>query len=185
MVKKNACVFLSGAGTNLKELLKSSKNANFPININLIISSNDRAKGLNLAKIHKIHSKTINLKNRLQCENLLWELKKRKISLICLAGYMRVLSKYFINNFKGKIINIHPSLLPKYRGLNTFKRVLEAKERFTGCTVHYVNERLDSGKVILQKRILINSDDDEKSLKVRVQKIEYKTYSEAIIKIYS
>ena len=172
MVKKNACVFLSGAGTNLKELLKSSKNANFPININLIISSNDRAKGLNLAKIHKIHSKTINL-------------KKRKISLICLAGYMRVLSKYFINNFKGKIINIHPSLLPKYRGLNTFKRVLEAKERFTGCTVHYVNERLDSGKVILQKRILINSDDDEKSLKVRVQKIEYKTYSEAIIKIYS
>ena len=116
MVKKKTCVFISGTGTNLKALIKNSNNYNFPININLVFSNNKNAKGLNIAKLHKIPYRIFNLNNRIHQELLLLDLKKRKISLICLAGYMKILSKFFINKFKGKIINIHPSLLPKYKG---------------------------------------------------------------------
>ena len=185
MVKKNACVFISGTGTNLKSLIKNSKEYNFPIKINLVISNNKNALGLKLAKMHKIDFKIINFNIRLQQEILLKLLKKKKIKLICLAGFMKVLSETFINNFKGNIINIHPSLLPKYKGLNTFSRVLKTNDRFTGCTVHYVNKKLDSGKIILQKKILIGLNDNEKSLKTKTQIKEYKAYSEAIVKMYN
>ena len=98
---------------------------------------------------------------------------------------MKVLSKNFIKRFKGKIINIHPSLLPKYKGLNTFSKALNSNDKFTGCTVHYVNEKLDSGKIILNKKVSILQNDDEKSLKNKVQKKEYIAYSQAIIKIFN
>ena len=98
---------------------------------------------------------------------------------------MKVLSKDFIRKFKGKIINIHPSLLPKFKGLDTFNRVLRAKEKFTGCTVHFVDEKLDNGKIIIKKRIAVKKDFDEKELKNSVQVLEYKAYSEAIRKIFS
>ena len=97
---------------------------------------------------------------------------------------MQILSKNFIRNYKGKILNIHPSLLPKFKGLNTFTRVLKSKEKFTGCTVHFVDEKLDSGKIILKKRISIEKHFNEKKLKHNVQVEEYKAYSEAIRKIY-
>ena len=111
-------------------------------------------------------------------------LRERNITLICLAGYMKILKKKFIKKFSGQIINIHPSLLPKYKGLDTFNRVLKFKEKITGCTVHYVDTKLDSGQKILQKKIFVNSSENEKSLKARVQQIEYKAYSEAIIKLF-
>ena len=98
---------------------------------------------------------------------------------------MKILPKFFIKSFKGKIINIHPSLLPKYKGLNTFSRVLKSKDKFSGCTVHYVNEKLDSGKIILQKKVEISNKENEQSLKIKIQQKEYKAYSEAIIKILS
>lgn len=185
MVKKKSCIFISGTGTNLKALIKSSKNYNFPININFVISDNKNAKGLKLAKLYKIPFKTFNLNNHLQQEQALYELKRKKIKLICLAGYMKILSKDFIKKFNGKIINIHPSLLPKFKGLNTFSKAIKAREKFTGCTVHFVNEKLDSGKIILKKKVSINEDENENSLKLKVQKKEYKAYSEAIIKIYN
>jgi len=116
---------------------------------------------------------------------LLKILKFNNIKLICLAGFLRILSKYFIKSFKGKIINIHPSLLPKYKGLNTHERVLKKNEKFTGCSVHFVNEKLDGGKIILQKKIKIFKKDDVKSLKNRVLKEEYKLYPKSIIKILS
>ena len=97
---------------------------------------------------------------------------------------MKILSKDFINNFKGKIINIHPSLLPKYKGTNTFARILKNKEKKTGCTVHYVNEKLDSGKIILKKSFQIGKFADLKNLKNRTQKVEYKAFSEAITRLY-
>ena len=97
---------------------------------------------------------------------------------------MKIIKKKFINKFDGKIINIHPSLLPKYKGLDTFKRILKSKDKITGCTVHYVNEKLDSGQNILQKKIFITSDDDELSLKKKIQLAEYKAYSEAIIRVF-
>lgn len=97
---------------------------------------------------------------------------------------MKILKKQFINRFNKKIINIHPSLLPKYKGLNTFKRVLDKNELLTGCTVHYVNNKLDSGKVILKKKVYIESKDNEKTLKNKVQAKEYRAYSESIIDIF-
>ena len=184
MVKKNACVFISGSGTNLKALIKSSRNYNFPINIKYIVSNTKKATGLRFARLYKIPYLLINLKNNLKIEQLFKELKKHNISIICLAGYMKVLKKKFIQRFKNKIINIHPSLLPKYKGLETFNRVLKAKEKITGCTVHYVTDKLDSGKIILKKKINILPDDDTLKLKIKVQSQEYKAYSEAIYSIY-
>ena len=184
MVKKKACIFISGSGTNLKELLKSSREYNFPININYIVSNSKNAKGLKLAKLYKIPFCVLNLDKIINLEFVLRELYKKKISLICLAGYMKILNNKFINRFNKKIINIHPSLLPKYKGLNTFKRVIKNKERLTGCTVHYVNKKLDSGKIILKKKVFIGLNESEKTLRVKVQAKEYRAYSESIISIY-
>ena len=185
MVKKNCCVFISGKGTNLLALIKNSRSYNFPVNIKLIISNKKNAKGILLAKKYAIRFKIVNQKNKLDELKILNELKKNKISIICLAGYMSILSKKFINNFSGKIINIHPSLLPKHKGLNTFSRVLKSKDKSTGCTVHYVNEKLDSGKIILKKKFFISPKDNKDTLKKKVQMKEYVAFSEALFKIYN
>lgn len=186
MVKKiNACIFISGKGSNLKSLIKSSRDYNFPIKIDLVISNNITAYGLKYAKKHNIHFKYYSSKNLPRFErNCLMELKKRKIKFLCLAGFMKILSKHFIKSFKYKIINIHPSLLPKFKGLNTHKRVLKNKEKYTGCTVHYVNPKLDSGNIILKKKILINKHDDENSLKKKILKQEHVLYSQAIREVF-
>ena len=184
MVKKKACIFISGSGTNLKALIKSSREYNFPININYIISNTQKANGIKFAKLSKIPFRVLDLNKTINSESFLKDLKKRNISIICLAGYMRILSKKFINKFNKIIINIHPSLLPKYKGLNTFKRVLENKEQLTGCTVHYVSNKLDSGKIILKKKVYIESRDNVETLKTKVQTKEYRAYSESIINIF-
>ncbi len=184
MVKKNTCVFISGRGSNLKNLIVRSRDYNFPVNIKLIITNNKNAQGLIYAKINLIPYIVLNTKYSNYENHLLQILKKHKISFICLAGYMKIISKNFIGKFGKKIINIHPSLLPKFKGLNTFNRVLKNKEKKTGCTVHYVNEKLDSGNIILKKSFFINSSDDVKILKQKTQKLEYKVFPEAIIKIF-
>jgi phosphoribosylglycinamide formyltransferase-1 len=184
MVKKNACVFISGTGSNLKALIQNSREYNFPINISCIVSSSKKANGLNFARIYKIPYYILNFNNHLSLEIILKILKEKKISLICLAGYMKILKKNFLKKFCGQIINIHPSLLPKYKGLDTFKRVLKFKEKITGCTIHHVNEKLDSGQKILQKKIFVKLCDNEKSLKAKVQQAERRGYSEAIIKMF-
>ena len=111
-------------------------------------------------------------------------LKEHKVDFICLAGYMKIISNTLIKNYQRKIINIHPSLLPKFKGLNTFSRMLKNNEVEAGCTVHYVNKKLDSGNKILQKKFFINTNDDEKILKTKTQKLEYRAFPEAIIKIF-
>ena len=184
MVKINTCVFISGKGSNLKTLIKNSRDYNFPIKITLVISNKKKAPGLKFAKKFSIPIKTINLKNSLSEIMLLNIIKKKKITLICLAGYMKILSKNFIKKFRGKIINIHPSLLPKYKGVNTFTRILKNKEKISGCTVHHVNDKLDSGNIILKKLFSIEDKDNELSLKRKTQKLEYKAFSEAIVKLY-
>ena len=184
MVKKKTCIFISGYGSNLKYLILNSRNQNFPIKISLVISNNKRAKGILYAKKNSIPYLVINT-NKRNFENLiLKELKKYKISLICLAGYMKIISKKFLNTYRKKIINIHPSLLPKFKGLNTFKRILSNKEKKTGCTVHFVNEKLDSGAKIIQKSFFIDKNDNEEILKNKTQKLEHRAFSEAIIKIF-
>ena len=184
MVKKNTCVFISGKGTNLKNLINKSRDYTFPINIKLVISNNKNAPGLIYAKKNSIPHLIINTDSRYYENIVLRSLKKHNISLICLAGYMKIISKNLINIFKEKIVNIHPSLLPKYKGLNTFKRIIKDKEARTGCTVHYVNEKLDSGTIINKKYFYINSNDTVESLKVKTQNLEYLAFPEAIIKMF-
>jgi phosphoribosylglycinamide formyltransferase 1 len=184
MVKKNTCVFISGQGSNLKNLINKSREYNFPINIKLVISNNENAYGINYAKKNSIPYLIINTKLRNYENQILQTLKKYRISLICLAGYMKIISKNFLKKYRNKIINIHPSLLPKFKGLNTFSRIIKNKEKKTGCTVHYVNEKLDSGNVITQKSFFINPNDNELVLKQKTQKLEYQAFPEAIIKIF-
>ena len=184
MVKINTCVFISGKGSNLKNLIKKSREYNFPINIKLVISNNKNANGIFYAKVNSIPFKIINTNSRNFEMQIFRELERHKIRLICLAGYMRILSKKFLDFFSYKILNIHPSLLPKYKGLNTFIRILNNKEKKTGCTVHYVDEKLDNGKIIFKKSFFIDEEDDEKEIKSKTQKLEYLAFPEAIIKIF-
>ena len=182
--KLKTAVFISGTGSNLKNLIVHSKKKNSKFIINLIISNNLKAKGLNYAKQFNINKKIINFSSAKKAEKIaLNELKKKKIKLVCLAGFMRILSKNFIRNFEGKIINIHPSLLPKYKGLNTHRRVLINSEKYSGCTVHYVNSKLDSGKIILQKKVKVFKNDTVKKLSQRILKQEHYLYPKALSKI--
>ena len=184
--KVKTAVFISGTGSNLKSLIKFSKIKNSPISINLIISNNPDAQGLKLGKINKIRKRVFNFKKKLKIENqILSYLKKHEIKLICLVGFMKILSENFILKFKGKILNIHPSLLPKYKGLNTHKRALNNNDKYSGCTVHFVNSRLDSGKIILQKKIKISKNETEVSLSKKVLVQEHKLYPKAILKAFN
>ena len=179
-------VFISGTGSNLKSLVKFSNTKLSPISINLIISNNSKAKGLNYAKKFKIKKKIFNFKNKkLSEKKLLSILNKNNIEMICLAGFMKILSKNFIKKFKGKILNIHPSLLPKYKGLNTHERVINNNEKYSGCTVHFVNTRLDSGKIILQKKVKISKKDTKSSLAKKILVQEHKLYPKAILKVFN
>ncbi len=182
--KINIAVFISGAGSNFKNLIKDSLKKNSKYRINLVISNKLKAKGLNYADRYKINKKIINYQNVRNAEKkILYILKKNKIDLICLAGFMKILTNNFIKKFKGKILNIHPSLLPKYKGLNTHYRTINNNEKFTGCTVHYVSSKLDSGKIILQKKVKIFKNDTEYKLAKRVLKQEHLLYPKALKKV--
>ena len=183
--KIKTAVFISGTGSNLKNLIKFSKIKKSPISIDLIISNNSKAKGLKYAKQFNIKKKIFNFKkNKINEKNILSFLRKQKINFICLAGFMIILSKYFIKKFDNKIINIHPSLLPKYKGLNTHEKAIRNKDKFGGCTVHYVTAKLDSGKIILQKKVKILANDNSITLAKKILKQEHKLYSAAILKIF-
>ena len=184
--KIKTAVFISGAGSNLKSLIKFSRLKKSPISINLIISNNPKSKGLSFAQIFKIKKKTYNFKRKIYAEKkVLFDLKKNKIDLVCLAGFMKVLSKNFIKNFNGKILNIHPSLLPKFKGLNTHERAISNNEKYSGCTVHFVNSKLDSGKIILQNKVKISKNETPKTLSKKILIQEHKLYPKAILKIFS
>ena len=184
--KIKTAVFISGTGSNLKNLINFSKTKKSPISIDLIISNTIKAKGLKYSNQYKIKKKILNFKNiRIAEKRLLNLLKQNKIQFICLAGFMKILSSKFIKQFNGKIINIHPSLLPRYKGLNTHSRAIQNKDKFTGCSVHYVTEKLDSGKIILQKKIKILKKDTPRSLAEKVLKQEHKLYPKAILKIFN
>ena len=181
--KIKTAIFISGKGSNLKSLIKFSKLKKSPIIIKMIISNNPQAKGLQYSKLYKIKKKIFDFKNILSEKKVIDELKKNNINLICLAGFMKILSKRFIKNFKGKILNIHPSLLPKYKGLNTHEKAIKNKDKYSGCTVHFVNSKLDSGKIINQKKVRIYKFDTPKSLAKRILIQEHKLYPAAIMKM--
>ena len=183
--KIKTAVFISGTGSNLKSLIQFSKLKKSPIVIEMIISNNAKSKGLQYAKVYKIKKKVFDFKNTLSEKEAINDLKKDNINLICLAGFMKILSKNFIKNFKGKILNIHPSLLPKYKGLNTHEKAIKNKDKYSGCTVHFVNSKLDSGKIINQKKVKINKFDTPKKLAKKILIQEHKLYPAAIMKIFS
>ena len=182
--KIKTAVFISGTGSNLQSLIKFSKLKKSPISIEMIVSNNPKSKGLTFGKIYSIKKNIFNFKKKAYAEKqILLKLQKNKINLICLAGFMKILSKNFILKFKGEILNIHPSLLPKYKGLNTHKKAIKNKDKYSGCTVHFVNSKLDSGKIIIQKKVKIKKNDTPDSLAKRILSQEHKLYPKAILKI--
>ena len=182
--KLNIAVFISGTGSNLKNLIDHSLKKNSRYKICLVITDNSKAKGIYFAKIYKIKKKIVSYSSiKIAEKKILLELKQNKIDLICLAGFMRILSAKFIKKFKGKIINIHPSLLPKYRGLNTHQRAINSKDKYSGCTVHFVNSKLDSGKIILQKKVRILKNDTYYELAKRILEQEHILYAKALKKV--
>ena len=184
--KVNIAVFISGTGSNLFNLIKYSKLKNSKYVVKYVFSDKKNAGGLKFAKKFKIPYEILNYKNKKNAEKKsLKYLKFNNIKIVCLAGFMKILSATFIKSFKGKIINIHPSLLPKYKGLNTHQRALDNNEKFSGCTVHYVNTKLDSGKKILQKKVKINKNDNAKILSKKILRQEHKIYPLALNKVIS
>ena len=184
--KKNTAILISGRGSNLRSLVRYSKTKKSLIRIVLVVSNNLNAKGLDYADRSKINNVVIKYSNRKSFEDRLLKLLKRNnVDLICLAGFMKILSGSFIRKFNKPILNIHPSLLPKYKGLNTHNRAIQNKDKYSGATVHIVNEKLDSGKIILQKKVKILKSDSGKSLEKKVLKIEHKIYPKAIIKLFA
>ena len=177
MIKERLCVLISGRGSNLLSIIKSCREKDFPAKVKLIVSNKPKAPGLKYAKQYRIPFKVItkNFEN-----TLLKQLQKNQIDILCLAGFMKKLSKNFIDSFFNMILNIHPSLLPKYKGLNTHRRALKNKEKFSGCTVHRVDKKLDSGDIILQSKVKITKNETEASLENKILKKEWALYPRAI-----
>ena len=185
-IKYNIAVFISGRGSNLKSIVRYSLKNKTLYKVKVVISNKQKATGLLIAKKMGIENYYVDLtKSKKLGYKVLNILRKNDIKLVCLAGYMKILPAYFVKSYKGKIINIHPSLLPKYKGLNTHKRVIENNEKYTGCTIHYVNRFLDSGKIICQRKVKITKKDNKRSIEKKVLKIEHKMYPKIIDKILS
>ena len=189
MTKQPIGVFISGRGTNLQSIINASKNENFPCKVKIVFSDNHNAKGIDLAKESGIDTFSLEIKdfkNKREFEEQILKLiKPYDLRLICLAGFMKILSSQFIEHYPNKILNIHPSLLPKYKGLNTHERVILNNEKYTGCTVHYVNKFLDSGKIIFQRKVRITRKDTAKSIEKKVLKLEHRVYPKAIKMVLS
>ena len=186
--KIKTAIFISGRGSNMESLIKATKNQEFPASISLVLTNNSLAPGIKLAKKHNIPVKKFDKKkfNSSQFEfNSQKVLLNFKIEMICLAGFMQILSKEFLGNWKNKIINIHPSYLPNNKGLNAQKQALDENADFTGCTVHFVNEEIDNGKIILQEKVKIMHNDSVQTLSDRILEKEHIIYPRALKKIAS
>lgn len=177
-------ILISGRGSNMVAIIEAVKAGQIPNSeIAVVISNNARAAGIEKAKKHNVETLIIEnkgLSREEHDEKIITELRKREVDLVCLAGYMRLLSKRFIEAFPNKIVNIHPSLLPSFPGLNAQKQALEYGVKITGCTVHFVDENLDHGPIILQKAVEVKDDDTERSLSERILEQEHRAYVEAL-----
>ncbi len=182
--KLKLAVFISGRGSNMMSILKECEDPNFPAEVSLVLSNNPNAKGLEYARDKKIATEVVDHKKfqyRTDFENEINNrLKNYDVDLIVLAGFMRILTASFTNKWNGRIINIHPSLLPEYKGLNTHERAINDGKKESGCTVHFVDEHLDNGTIILQKHVPILEGDTPEILAARVLEQEHKAYPEAI-----
>ncbi|HEX8198692.1 MAG TPA: phosphoribosylglycinamide formyltransferase [Pyrinomonadaceae bacterium] len=182
-------ILISGRGSNMSALIEAVKTGEIPNSeIAVVISDKPNAAGVQKAREKGVETIVIERRNRTRREHdaeMIAELKKRAVELICLAGYMRLLSAEFIEAFRNKIINIHPSLLPSFPGLDAQRQALEYGVKFSGCTVHFVDEGLDSGAIIAQKVVSVLDDDTPETLTARILEQEHRLYVEAAAKIVS
>ena len=180
----NIAIFCSGNGTNLQAIIDKVEDGYIPAKIAVVVSDNKDAFALKRAKKAVIETLVLNPKDFATREafdkEIIRNLRAKKVGLVVLAGYMRLLSDHFIKEYKNRVVNIHPSLLPSFKGTRGIKDALEYGVKVTGPTVHFVDEKLDHGPIILQKAIEIKDDDTEASLLERVHKEEHKIYPEAI-----
>ena len=177
-------ILISGRGSNMVAIVNAVATGEIPNSeVVVVISDKPDAAGLEKARERGVETVVVERKGRSRNEHdaeIISELKSRNVDLICLAGYMRLLSRDFIEAFPNKIINIHPSLLPLFPGLDAQKQALEKGAKVTGCTVHYVNEQLDAGPIILQRSVKVRDGDDTESLSARILEQEHKLYVEAV-----
>ena len=173
-------VLASGNGTNLQALIDSCKLPDYPAEISLVVSDNEKSFALKRAKESKIKTKIYDLKNKTNYRTLADDLKALDVDLICCAGFMRIIPSFFVKEFKGKIVNIHPSLLPSFPGLNAQEKALESGTRITGCTVHFVDEGVDTGPIIMQASVPILPDDVVEVLTKRILQFEHLIYPIAV-----
>lgn len=180
-------ILISGRGSNMVALVDAVKSGEIPDSeVAVVISDKPQAAGLAKAQERGVETTVIERRGRTREKHdaeMIEELRSKGVELVCLAGYMRLLSPSFIAGFPGKIINIHPSLLPAYPGLNVHEQVLAAGESISGCTVHFVNENLDAGPIILQRAVEVLDDDTAETLAARILEQEHGAYVEAVRKI--
>ena len=185
----NLGILISGRGSNMEAILKSIKRNKIPINPAIVISNKSDAKGLKIAKKLGVRTEIVESKG---FKGKRWEYDKKIISvltkngvtqkngLVCLAGFMRIISPEFVKKYKGRILNIHPALLPSFPGLDAQKQAVEYGSKYSGCTVHFVDSGVDTGPIILQKIVKVFDDDTEESLAKRILRKEHQAYSEAV-----
>ncbi len=181
---KNIAVFASGRGSNFSAIVSAAKKGIFKANISLLVCDNPKAKVLGRAKkanikIALVKRQDFPSKEKFEAE-IIKRLKKEKIELIALAGFMRILSPGFVHKYKNRILNIHPALLPSYKGAQAIKDAFDYGAKVTGVTVHFVDEKTDHGPIILQEAVKIEKTDTFKSLEEKIHKAEHKLYPEAI-----
>ena len=184
-MKLSVAILISGSGSNMVQLIKSMDD-NHPAFPSIVISNKPNAAGIKKARDLGIPTQIINenfeQSNGIDFEAELTEILNRyEVKIICLAGFMRILSKDFIDVFKGRILNIHPSLLPKYKGLNTHARAIAAKDKFSGCSVHLVTAELDGGPILAQSKVTIEKTDTAETLSSKVLKEEHLLYPEVLL----
>ncbi|HVB07538.1 MAG TPA: phosphoribosylglycinamide formyltransferase [Candidatus Acidoferrales bacterium] len=183
-MKNRIGVLLSGRGSNFEALADSVSAGRIPnAEIAIVISHREGAPGVERARARGIDARVIpskGLEREAYDRQVVAALQEKKVDLVCLAGYMRLLSPYFVQAFRGRILNIHPSLLPAFPGLESQRQALEHGAKFAGCTVHFVDENLDAGPIILQSAVPIRDDDTVDSLSARILAEEHRTYSEAV-----
>jgi phosphoribosylglycinamide formyltransferase 1 len=185
---KKLGILLSGRGSNFEAIADSIQAGRLPAEIAIVISNRADAPGLESAKRRGLNARLIPSKGRVREEHdaeVVAALKEARVDLVCLAGYMRLLSPEFVRAFPNRIINIHPSLLPAFPGLEAQKQAIEYGAKVSGCTVHFVDEHLDHGPIILQKTVPVLETDDEHSLAERILEQEHIAYTEALNKLFS
>jgi phosphoribosylglycinamide formyltransferase-1 len=183
-MRRNTAIFISGRGSNMEALIAAAQSPDYPAEIALVISNRSDAAGLKIARRHRVPTKAIDHRRFETREAFEAEIGKAleaaDIDLICLAGFMRLLTEGFVKHWEDRLVNIHPSLLPSFRGIDTHARALAAGVKIAGCTVHFVRPEMDAGPIIAQAAVAVLPDDTAETLAARVLEAEHRIYPMAV-----